>query len=80
MEKTKMAATPDLSQNRQAELRITMIFITVLATCFVGLRFYARGLKQVRYGWDDWVILFALVSSYYHHATNVKHRADWSSK
>lgn len=54
----------DLTQSRQGELRVSMIFVTALASFFVGLRFYARGLRSVKYGWDDWTILFAMVGTF----------------
>ncbi|KAM3072434.1 hypothetical protein ACMFMG_009235 [Clarireedia jacksonii] len=40
------------------------IVLLVLTTTFVGLRFYARRLQNVRYGSEDWTILAALVIFY----------------
>jgi hypothetical protein len=37
------------------------IVLLVLTTTFVGLRFYARRLQNIRYGAEDWTILGALV-------------------
>ena len=37
------------------------IVLPVLASVVVALRFKARTLKNVLVGWDDWMILMALV-------------------
>lgn len=37
--------------------------ITALATFFVALRFFTRVWRKVRLGWDDWLVLLALVSN-----------------
>ncbi|KAL8866168.1 MAG: hypothetical protein Q9174_006459 [Haloplaca sp. 1 TL-2023] len=42
---------------------------TVLATIAVAARLYARRLQRSGYGWDDWVILAALVPLWAHTAT-----------
>ncbi|PQE07546.1 hypothetical protein CJF30_00007285 [Rutstroemia sp. NJR-2017a BBW] len=39
------------------------IVLLVLTTTFVGLRFYARRLQNIRYGAEDWTILGALDQS-----------------
>ncbi|PQE26798.1 hypothetical protein CJF31_00003496 [Rutstroemia sp. NJR-2017a BVV2] len=39
------------------------IVLLVLTTTFVGLRFYARRLQNIRYGPEDWTILGALSKS-----------------
>lgn len=55
------ATGQDLSQNRQPELRNIDITIVVLATVFVGLRFFSRWKAGVHYGVDDYTLLLALV-------------------
>lgn len=45
-----------------AELRATDIGVTVMAVCFVALRFLARMKRAVGTGWDDYLILTAMVS------------------
>jgi hypothetical protein len=37
------------------------VALSVLQIVFVASRFYTRRLQRQRYGWDDWVMLFALV-------------------
>jgi hypothetical protein len=37
------------------------IAMSVLQIIFVALRFYTRRLQREKYGWDDWVMLIALV-------------------
>ena len=39
-------------------------FLTVLASTAIVLRFCARRLKKVGLGWDDYMILLAMVSSF----------------
>jgi hypothetical protein len=56
------ASGRDLTENRQTELRATNITIVALAVFFVGLRFFSRWSKGVKFGADDWTILLALVS------------------
>ncbi|KAI1768873.1 hypothetical protein GGR53DRAFT_476174 [Hypoxylon sp. FL1150] len=36
--------------------------VSVLAIIFVALRFYSRHFTQTGYGWDDWMILLALLT------------------
>lgn len=57
-----MSTTPsqDLSQNKQSSLRGQTIATVILATCFVGLRFFARWKAGVRWGIDDWLTVVAL--------------------
>ena len=44
-----------------AELRATDISVTVVALCFVFLRFWARLKSLAGIGWDDWLIVVATV-------------------
>jgi cation transporter-like permease len=37
--------------------------VIVLAVIFVALRFYARYSTKTGFGWDDWLILLALVAT-----------------
>jgi hypothetical protein len=37
------------------------VALSVLQIVFVASRFYTRRLQRQRYGWDDWIMLFALV-------------------
>ncbi|KAL8820355.1 MAG: hypothetical protein Q9223_001404 [Gallowayella weberi] len=56
-----IAAVPWLNDNRGPEIVGAVSTLTVLATIAVGLRFLARSFSGSKYGWDDWLILFALV-------------------
>jgi hypothetical protein len=51
----------DPSENRQAEIRVTMISTVALAGFFIGLRFLARYKAGVHYGIDDWSLVVAYV-------------------
>lgn len=53
----------DLSENKQGEIRGTMISVVVLAFAFVALRFFARWRAGVHWGIDDYLCVVALVSS-----------------
>ncbi|KAI4224119.1 MAG: hypothetical protein L6R36_004904 [Xanthoria steineri] len=67
MENTRticVAAAPWLGQNRVHEILGAVTTLIFLATVAVVLRFIARGLQAAPYGWDDWLILFALVGDY----------------
>lgn len=39
----------------------TAIAMTIVALVFVGLRLWARRVKEVTLGWDDWLIFASLV-------------------
>ncbi|CAO1599701.1 hypothetical protein XANCAGTX0491_003417 [Xanthoria calcicola] len=67
MESTRticVAAAPWLGQNRVHEILGAVTTLIFLATVAVVLRFIARGIQAAPYGWDDWLILFALVGDY----------------
>ncbi|KAH8655215.1 hypothetical protein BX600DRAFT_469307 [Xylariales sp. PMI_506] len=55
------AATQDLSQDLQPRTRDLSIAFTVIAAAFVSIRFIARWRQGLKIGWDDWLILLALV-------------------
>ena len=38
--------------------------LTVLATIAVITRCMARKISNLKFGWDDWLIIFALISTY----------------
>lgn len=64
MESTRticVAAAPWLGQTRVHEILGAVTTLIFLATVAVVLRFIARGIQAAPYGWDDWLILFALV-------------------
>ena len=42
----------------------TITVLTVLATIAVITRCIARKISKVKFGWDDWLIMLALVSTY----------------
>ena len=50
-----------LYDSRTGELNGTTTALLVLATAFVGLRFWARYLNRASYGSDDWMMVAALV-------------------
>ncbi|KAJ2904777.1 hypothetical protein MKZ38_007133 [Zalerion maritima] len=60
----------DESADRSAELEGTTTALLILATVFVGLRFYARYLHGAKYGMDDWMIVGALVTTFMAGALN----------
>ena len=51
---------PQYALTTTALITISVIFIS-LATIAVVLRFYARRIKALKVGWDDWTILITLV-------------------
>ena len=55
-------STPDSSENKQANLRVTDIAIIVLAGFFVVLRCVARWQRGAYISSDDYTILLAFVS------------------
>ena len=57
-----MFTTPRQTAGEQYALAVTL---SLVATFFVGLRFYARRLKKNPLLWDDWLILAALVKHYH---------------
>lgn len=54
-------AVPWLNHNRGPEIVGALTTLTIIATIAVILRFLARRVSGSLYGWDDWLILFALV-------------------
>lgn len=60
---TRMDTTP--AHNNHDSLVPTLIVVSVitfvLATAFVAMRFYARGVLRRMLGWDDWIMLMAWV-------------------
>ncbi|KAL8751868.1 MAG: hypothetical protein Q9199_006134, partial [Rusavskia elegans] len=67
MESTRtvcVAAAPWLGDNRVPEILGAVTTLIVLATIAVALRFFARAVQGAPYGYDDWLILFALVGDY----------------
>lgn len=66
MESTRtvcVAAAPWLGDNRVPEILGAVTTLIVLATIAVALRFFARAVQSAPYGYDDWLILFALVGA-----------------
>ena len=55
-------AIPSLKDNKGPEVDAIVITIMVLATIAVSLRFFARWVSATKYGMDDLLIVFALVS------------------
>lgn len=56
----EIAATQDLTEDQRPKTRNLTISFTVIATFFVGLRFFARRRQAARIGIDDWLILTSL--------------------
>ena len=52
---------PQLGDSRTPVVVIVMAFITTLALISVALRIVSRKLGRIRFGWDDWLIIFAMV-------------------
>ncbi|KAI4114152.1 MAG: hypothetical protein LQ338_008046, partial [Usnochroma carphineum] len=57
-------AAPSLGHSRGPEFMGAVTVLLVLATIAVVLRFLARNVSRSSYGYDDWLILFALVWEY----------------
>ncbi|KAL8955727.1 MAG: hypothetical protein Q9193_006528, partial [Seirophora villosa] len=57
-------AVPWLARDRGPEFVAAVTVLLVLATVAVVLRFLARSVGRSRYGWDDWLMLCALVWEY----------------
>ncbi|KAI9742195.1 MAG: hypothetical protein M1818_004095 [Claussenomyces sp. TS43310] len=55
-----IATNQDLAENRQDSLRASNISVVILATVFVGLRFFARWKAAICWGLDDYFLLLAL--------------------
>lgn len=68
-----------LKQSRQAQLLALNIAMAILATAAVSLRFYARKVSKAGLWWDDWAILFGLVSRVFYREINVAQR-KWLTK
>ncbi|KAH7118463.1 hypothetical protein EDB81DRAFT_701539 [Dactylonectria macrodidyma] len=58
---TVLQTRESLYDNRAGELNGTTTALLVLATAFVGLRFWARYLNRASYGSDDWMMVAALM-------------------
>ncbi|KAH8661746.1 hypothetical protein BGZ61DRAFT_463569 [Ilyonectria robusta] len=58
---TVLQTRESLYDNRAGELNGTTTALLVLATAFVGLRFWARYLNRASYGSDDWMMVAALI-------------------
>lgn len=58
-----LEAVPWLHRNRGPEVVGALTTLTIVATIAVAMRFLARRVSGSLYGWDDWLILFALVSA-----------------
>ncbi|KAK2761633.1 hypothetical protein FQN54_001461 [Arachnomyces sp. PD_36] len=54
-----------------AQLRATDIGVTVMAVCFVGLRFLARMKRAAGLGWDDYLMLTAMLLHFVNLALNL---------
>ncbi|KAI2777041.1 integral membrane protein [Daldinia loculata] len=54
----------DLSENRQPDLYAAITVCLFFALVSVALRFWCRWINQASFGLDDWLILFALASSF----------------
>ena len=55
------AATLAHHHKIETHIRAALITVTVLTVIFVALRFTARILAKAGCGWDDWLILGAMV-------------------
>lgn len=58
----KMTAALALNTGTQVLMILLPTLTLVIATCATAARFYARHLKTLSYGADDWLALVALVS------------------
>ena len=56
------AAIPSLKDSRQPEIIATFVIIMGLALLSVLLRLISRKISITKFGWDDYLIVFALVS------------------
>lgn len=54
-------AAPRLAHSRGPEFLGAVTVLLTLSTIAVVLRFLARSIIRTSYGWDDWLMLFALV-------------------
>ncbi|KAL8689678.1 MAG: hypothetical protein Q9218_004708 [Villophora microphyllina] len=57
-------AVPWLNSNRGPEVVGAVTALTILATLAVLMRFQARKISGASFGWDDWLILVALIWEY----------------
>ncbi|KAL8893717.1 MAG: hypothetical protein Q9192_004995 [Flavoplaca navasiana] len=67
MESTRtvcVAAVPSLDANRVPEIIGAVTVLTILATIAVVLRFFARSVQSAQYGYDDWLMVVALIGQY----------------
>ncbi|KAH6842944.1 hypothetical protein B0I37DRAFT_383257 [Chaetomium sp. MPI-CAGE-AT-0009] len=60
-----------LDDDRRDELRATTVILLVLATVFVGLRFWARSCTYGRYGRDDYITVASLIAVFALGAVNL---------
>ncbi|KAH7124667.1 hypothetical protein EDB81DRAFT_699079 [Dactylonectria macrodidyma] len=67
---TALQTRESLYDNRAGELNGTTTALLILATAFVGLRFWARYLSRASYGSDDWMMVAALVCVFISGAIN----------
>ena len=66
MESTRtvcVAAVPSLGANRVPEIIGAVTVLTIMATIAAVLRFVARSVQSAQYGYDDWLMVVALVRS-----------------
>ena len=57
-------AVPWLTESRQPEFFGAIITLLILSSIAVLLRFMARKITRQNFGWDDWLILAALIVGY----------------
>jgi hypothetical protein len=67
---TPVTQLPGISRDGWTYLGINILFL-VLVTLTVAARFWSRHLTKSLYGWDDWLILAALVVYYGQFSFNV---------
>ena len=56
-----VTAIPSLLESRAPELIATIAVLLGIATVAVALRLYARKISAAKIGWDDYLIIVALV-------------------
>ena len=57
-------AVPWLNDTRGPKIVAAVATLTTLAIVAVLLRLQARRISKLRFGWDDWLIVFALMFSF----------------
>lgn len=63
---TAIASSDFENYNEGPTVLRTSIAVTVLASLVVALRLWARKIKKLAFGLDDWIILAAMVSLHPH--------------